>query len=112
MVPKVLESLRFDCTLFHEILFIGYMTVHASMAHATHDLNHFDVYTSYIAQSIPVKLSMHNDLCDISFITDLFRFKGRFLLFQVYRNFADLFFKLSVSTFYKEISKFQQKVQS
>ena len=39
-------------------------------------------------------------------------FKGRFLLFQVYRNFADLFFKLSVSTFYKEISTFQQKGQS
>ena len=32
-------------------------------------------------------------------------FKGRFLLFQVYRNFANLFSKLSVSTFYKEISK-------
>ena len=39
-------------------------------------------------------------------------FKGRFLLFQVYRSFANLFFKLSVSTFYEEISKFQQKVQS
>ena len=38
--------------------------------------------------------------------------KGRFLLFQVYRNFANLFFKMSVSTFYKEISKFQQNVQS
>ena len=34
--------------------------------------------------------------------------KGRFLLFQVCRNFANLFFKLLVSTFYKEISKFQQ----
>ena len=41
-----------------------------------------------------------------------FFIKGRFLLFQVYRNFANLFFKLSLSTFYKEISKFQQKVQS
>ena len=39
-------------------------------------------------------------------------FKGRFLLFQMYRNFANLFFKLSVSTFYKQISKFQQKIQS
>ena len=38
--------------------------------------------------------------------------KGRFLLFQVYRIFANLFSKLSVSTFYKLISKFQQKVQS
>ena len=37
--------------------------------------------------------------------------KGRFLLFQVYHNFAILFSKLSVSTFYKVISKFQQKVQ-
>ena len=38
--------------------------------------------------------------------------KGGFLLFLVYRNFDNLFSKLSVSTFYKEISKFQQKVQS
>ena len=38
--------------------------------------------------------------------------KGRFLLFQVYRNFANLIFRLSVSTFYKQISKFQQTVQS
>ena len=37
-------------------------------------------------------------------------FKGRFLLFQVYRNFANLFSKLSVSIFYKEMGKFQQKV--
>ena len=37
--------------------------------------------------------------------------KGMFLLFQVYRNFATLFFKLSVSSFYKEISKGQQKIQ-
>ena len=41
----------------------------------------------------------------------LFYVKGRFLLFQVYCNFANLFFKLSVSTFYKKIDKFQQKVQ-
>ena len=39
----------------------------------------------------------------------LLSFKGRFLLFQLYRIFANLFFKLSVSTFYNEISKFQQK---
>ena len=39
------------------------------------------------------------------------RLKGRFLLFQVYCYFANLFFKLSISTFYKEISKSQQKVQ-
>ena len=36
-------------------------------------------------------------------------FKGRFLLFQVYSNFANFFSKLSVSTFYKVISKFQHK---
>ena len=40
----------------------------------------------------------------LAFFFRLFRFKGRFLLFQVYRNFANLFFKLSVSTFYKVIS--------
>ena len=39
----------------------------------------------------------------------VFGFKGRFLLFQVYRNFANLFSELSVCTFDKEMSKFQQK---
>ena len=39
-------------------------------------------------------------------------FKGRFLLFQVYRNFANSFSKLSVSTFYQEISMSQLKVQT
>ena len=34
---------------------------------------------------------------------------GRLLLFQVYRIFANLFFKLSVSTFYQEISKVSAK---
>ena len=34
-------------------------------------------------------------------------FKGRFLGFQRYHNFANLFSKLSESTFYKEISKVQ-----
>ena len=38
--------------------------------------------------------------------------KGRFLLFQENRNFANLFSKLSVSTFCNVIIKFQQKVQS
>ena len=33
--------------------------------------------------------------------------KGRFLMFRRYHNFANLFFELSESTFYKEISKFQ-----
>ena len=35
-------------------------------------------------------------------VKESFCFKGRFLLFQVCHNFANLFFKLSVSTFYKE----------
>ena len=39
----------------------------------------------------------------------LYGFKGRFLLFQVYRNFANLFSKLSVSIFYKEIKKVSAK---
>ena len=34
-------------------------------------------------------------------------FKGRFLGFRRYHNFANLFSKLLESTFYKEISKFQ-----
>ena len=33
--------------------------------------------------------------------------KGRFLTFRRYHNFANLFSKLSETTFYKEISKFQ-----
>ena len=39
-----------------------------------------------------------------------FVLKGRFLLFQEYRYFA-FFSKLSVSTFYKEISKYHRKGQ-
>ena len=39
-------------------------------------------------------------------------FKGRFLLFRMYHNFAYLFSKVSESNFKKEISKFQLKVQS
>ena len=35
------------------------------------------------------------------------RFKGRFLKFRIYHKFANLFSKLSETTFYKEISKFQ-----
>ena len=34
-------------------------------------------------------------------------FKGRFLEFGRYHNFGKLFSKLSESTIYKEISKFQ-----
>ena len=34
-------------------------------------------------------------------------FNGRFLEFQLYHNFANLFSKLSESTFYNAISKFQ-----
>ena len=33
--------------------------------------------------------------------------KGRFLEFRRYHDFANLFSKLTESTFYKEISKFQ-----
>ena len=51
---------------------------------------------------------MHLSLWIMLFLT----LKGRFLLFRVYHNFANSFSKLSVSTIYKEISKFQQKVQS
>ena len=36
-----------------------------------------------------------------------YHFKGRFLEFRRHHNFADLFSKLSESTFYKEINKFQ-----
>ena len=45
-------------------------------------------------------------------VTKIFPFKGRFLEFRRYHNFANLFSKLSENTFYKEISKFQFKVQS
>ena len=34
-------------------------------------------------------------------------FKGRFLKFRRYHNFANLFSKLSKTTLYKEIGKFQ-----
>ena len=37
----------------------------------------------------------------------IFSFKGRFLKFRRYHNFANLFSKLLETTFYKEISKFQ-----
>ena len=46
------------------------------------------------------------------YLSCLFMFKGRFLLFQVYNNFANLFSKLSVSTFYKEVSKFQLNIHT
>ena len=52
-----------------------------------------------------------NQLLQSSKIAAIIFLKRRFLLFQVYRNFANLFSKLYVSTFYKLISKFQQKVQ-
>ena len=35
--------------------------------------------------------------------------KGRFLKFRRYHNFANLFSKLSETTFYEEIRKFQYK---
>ena len=40
-------------------------------------------------------------------VLDVLILKGRFLKFGRYHNFANLFSKLSESTFYKEISKFQ-----
>ena len=42
----------------------------------------------------------------LSFIMNRF-VKGRFLKFQRYHNFANLFSKFSESTLYKEKSKFQ-----
>ena len=44
-----------------------------------------------------------NDTCNMYI-------KGRFLKFQRYHKFANLFSKLLETTFYKEISKFHQKV--
>ena len=35
--------------------------------------------------------------------------KGRFRLFRMYHNFAYLFYKLSESSFYKEMSKFSKE---
>ena len=46
-----------------------------------------------------VEITMHLGLDNI--------IKGRFLEFQSYHNFVNLFSKLSESTFYKEMSKFQ-----
>ena len=37
----------------------------------------------------------------------MYNLKGRFLMLRKYHNFANLCSKLSESTFYKEISKFQ-----
>ena len=42
-----------------------------------------------------------------SSLSNDFTLKGRVLEFRMYHNFANLFSKLSESTFYKEISKFQ-----
>ena len=56
------------------------------------------------------KCYVSNTIESLTFLSTLI--KGRFLLFQVYRNFANLFSKLSISTFYMVISKFQQKMQS
>ena len=39
--------------------------------------------------------------------TSKYPFKGRFLEFRRYHNFVNLFSKLSESTFYREIIKFQ-----
>ena len=43
----------------------------------------------------------------INKLPEISSFKGRFLEFRMYHNFANLFFKLSGSTFHMEIRKFQ-----
>ena len=67
-------------------------------------------------KAVLTSIILEFDCIVVSFISrirfSLVDFKGRFLLFQVYRSFAYIFSKLSVSTFHKEINKFQQKVQS
>ena len=60
---------------------------------------------------LALKKYLRSRYCNI-LLPVCFKFKGRFLLFQVYRNFANLVSKLFVSPFYKVISKFQQKVQN
>ena len=46
------------------------------------------------------------ELNQIIYQVDATAIKGRFLEFRRYHYFANLFSKLSESTFYKEISKF------
>ena len=53
----------------------------------------------YATKKRSVEITMHLGLDNI--------IKGRFLEFQSYHNFVNLFSKLSESTFYKEMSKFQ-----
>ena len=65
----------------------------------TSHLNSVTPHLSHVIETVQIR---DHNIC----------FKDRFLLFQVNRNFVTLFFKLLVSTFNKEISKFQQKVQS
>ena len=51
-------------------------------------------------------ISIHDKI--IHFHVNIFDgYKGRFLKFRRYHIFANLFSKLSETTFYKEISKFQ-----
>ena len=54
-------------------------------------------------------MSAYNrDIKDIKItVPEFLTLKGRFLEFRKYHNVANLFSKLSESTFYKEISKFQ-----
>ena len=49
-------------------------------------------------------MKKQHDLYVYNLVSDI---KGRFLEFQMYHDFASLFSKLSESTFYKEIRKFQ-----
>ena len=59
-----------------------------------------------------IRFAIHYHLLETLPFSGLFddpHIKGRFLLFQVYHTFANLFSKLSERTFYKEISKFSAK---
>ena len=51
-----------------------------------------------------IKLEVYTQVCHLLLILHI---KGWFLEFRRYHNFANLFSKLSESTFYKTISKFQ-----
>ena len=46
------------------------------------------------------------DFIQVFVFTTDHHLKGRFLYFRMYHNFANLFFKLSESTFYKEMNTF------
>ena len=62
----------------------------------TSHLNSVTPYLSHVIETVQIR---DHNIC----------FKDRFLLFQVNRNFATLFFKLLVSIFNKEISNTELK---